>query len=285
MKKHLLFLLMVFVCSVSAMADRYVIDSKHKQVTLREEMQFDGQEWHTVSQGEFGVLENGYEFESVAEPSDKYYVMEKDGKHYKVWTENIKRVTSDGDVVRTNHTTFFGSTFLIDWYMSSTPGLIGLCCGLLALIVFFIGIFCENPSSIFGWIFGGAMSLVAALEIIGFFCVGSDTYWWVNPDEVGYMIAIVMLVPFSITVVMQIIALKLYKLFPIKSAGPNAIFKVLMVIGCVIAVIASIQVIMNFIFAAFCLGFLLYLSGQRTYSRSGNDVYETSIYGTRKIDK
>lgn len=275
---------MVLVCSVSAMADRYVIDTKKKQVML-EEMTFNGEKWQHCDNNSSIVVENGFEFETVAEPSDKYFVLEKDGKNYKVWTEDIKRVTSGGEAVRINHTTFFGSTFLIDWYMSSTPGLIGLCCGLLAAFVFFIGIFRENPPAFCGWIFGGAMSLVAVLEIIGFFCVGSDTYWWVNPDEVGYIIAIIMLLPFCITVVMQIVAFKLYKLFPIGSAVPNTVFKVLMGIGCVIAVIASIQVIMNFIFAAFCLGFLLYLCGQKTYSRSGIDNYESSIFGTRKIDK
>lgn len=284
MRKPLFLLLMVVMCSMSAMADRYVIDSKQQHVILREEMQLNGEEWHTVNQGEFGVLDNGYEFESVAEPSDKYFVMAKDSKHYKVWTKDIKRVTSGGDIVRANHTTFFGSTFLVDWYMSPTPGLIGLCCGFLALIVFFIGLFRENSLALCGWIFGGAMALIAMLEIIGFFCVGSDVYWWVNPDEVGYIVAIIMLVPFSMTAVMQILALKIYKIFPVKAAGPNIVLRILMGIGCVIAVVASIQVIINFIFAAFCLGFLLYLGGQRTYSRSGGDQYETSIFGTRKVN-
>ena len=40
MRKPLFLLLMVVMCSMSAMADRYVIDSKQQHVILREEMQY-----------------------------------------------------------------------------------------------------------------------------------------------------------------------------------------------------------------------------------------------------
>lgn len=201
--------------------------------------------------------------------------------------KNIKPVDKSGDATAgLGIRNYLSNTFMGDFYMTNIPGLAGMICGFLALIVTIIGLFREEPPAFCGWIFGGAMSLIAMLEIVGFFCAGSDAYWWVNPDDVGYIIAIIMLIPFSITATLQIIAFKLYKLFPIKEAGPNVICKILMGIGCVIAVIASIQVIMNFIFAAFCLGLLLWLGGQKTYSKdSSGNIYETSFLRTHKLDK
>lgn len=284
MKQIVLFLIVFILCSISSLADRYVVDCKEPQLKLYEEMTLTEGEWHSSSTDNPVLIDKGYEFEPVKEASDKYFVVQYQGKYYKIWTKDIKRIDTEGNATRVGHRKLLGSSALIDWFMSSRPGLVGLFCAIIAFITLITGILRENPSAIYGWIFGCSMSAIAVIETLGLFSVGSDTYWWVDPDEVGYLIAIIMLFPFSLTMAMQIFAFKFLKLFPIPGKGASIAFKILIAIGGIIAVVASLQVIFKFLFAAFCLGLFLWMGTRKTYYKdySGN-VYESGMFGTGKL--
>ena len=124
------------------------------------------------------------------------------------------------------------------------------------------------------------------LEIVGYYSVGADAFWRVNPDHCGYIIAIVMLFPFSLVMAVQVFGFKLIKYLPVGSRKASVTFKVMTWVGCAVAVLASIQVVLNFLFAVCTLVFFLWMCGQKSYYKdtSGN-IYESNITGMSKLHK
>lgn len=124
------------------------------------------------------------------------------------------------------------------------------------------------------------------LEIVGYYSVGADAFWRVNPDHCGYIIAIVMLFPFSLVMAVQVFGFKLIKYLPVGSRKASVTFKVMTWVGCAVAVLASIQVVLNFLFAVCTLVFFLWTCGQKSYYKdtSGN-IYESNITGMSKLHK
>ena len=56
-----------------------------------------------------------------------------------------------------------------------------------------------------------AMLVVSAIEIVGFVYFGTDIFWWCEYDELGFMGALIMLIPFGIVVWLQFYSIKAYE--------------------------------------------------------------------------
>lgn len=286
MKKALLLLMAVLLGCLSVTAQRYVVNGKKGKIRVVEYEKVDGQ-WTCANKADI-YIDNGYEFEAVPPVSEDQIVMEYDGKYYRVVfpEKELQLVDDMGKDSHLGFRNFMRNTFVGHFYKTSIPGLLGLACALIALVAFGIGIFKEEVPVFLRWGYAGGMCIVSILELGALLSIGIEAYWWVTPDDVGYLIAIVMLFPFSLTVAMQIYAFKLYKFMGEVPGNANIFIKILLGIGCVTAVIAAIQVVFNFIFSFFCLALMIWMGGQKTYSKdSSGNIYENSMFGSSKIDK
>lgn len=287
MKKYVLLLLAVLMSCLTITAQRYVVNGKDGKIRVVEYEKVNGK-WGYVKYAHDIYVENGYEFEAVPPVAKDTIVMEYKGKFYHVVRpeKELKLVDDMGKDAGLGFTNFMRNTFVGKWYRTSVPGMIGVVCAVLALIAFIINLFKDNVPAVLRWLYAVPMSVVSVLEIGAFASIEAEAYWWVNPDDVGYLIAILMLIPFSITIAMQLYAFKLYKYVGQLEGATNVVVKILFGIGCVLAVITTIQVVMNFLFALFTAIGTLWLFGQKTYSTdSSGNTYETNILGTQKLDK
>lgn len=287
MKKTVLLLLAVFMSCLSITAQRYVVNGKKGKIRVVKYEKKDGR-WICADKREDIYIDNGYEFEAVPPVAKDTIVMEYEGAYYHVVfpDKDLELVDDMGKESHLGFRSALRNTFIGKWYRTLMPGLIGLVCTIVALFVFFVSIFKEKVPDILRWLYALPMSLVSLLEIGAFFSIYDEAYWWVNPDDVGYLIAIVMLVPFCITIAMQLYAFKFYKYVGHLSGVMDVVVRILLGVGCVLAVITAILVIKNFLFAFFGAIGVLWLFGQKTYSKdSSGNVYENSVLGQHKLDE
>ncbi len=287
MKRFLLLLTVSLFACLIAEAQRYVVNGKDGKIRVVEYHLVSG-EWKYVEGAPDIYIDNGYEFEAVAPVSKDKIVMEYNGKHYHVVNpeKELEIVDDMGSGEGLGFRNALRHSFVGRWYMTGQPAMIAGVFVLIAIVSLLILLFRNNPGPAAVRAFPVAMSFVALIEAGAALSVGQDAYWWVNPDDVGYLMAICTLIPFSVTVALQLKAIKIYKETGKFSGAANVAVYLLLGLGCILSVIAAVQVVINFLFALFCLLFLLWLSGQKTYSRdSSGNIYETGFTGTHKVDK
>lgn len=287
MKKIFIIMLMAIVGAFAANAQRYMVEGKKGDIRVVEYVLVDG-EWAIANPPAEIHVPNGYEFEAVPPVSKDKIVMEYEGKYYHVVfpKEELKVIDDMGKDSHLGMGNALRNSWLGKWYFTSSPGVLALLCSLVAFIASIISLFKENPSRFMPWAIALPLAFIALLEIGAICSVGGDAYWWVNPDDVGYFIAIVMLIPFGITVAMQCYALKLTAIAGPLPGALGALVKLLLGIGMVAGVLAALGVVMNFLFAALTFIGFIWLAGQGTTRKdsSGNEYY-TNIFGTRKVNK
>lgn len=287
MKKYLLLIIMALLGNIFAYAQRYVVNGKDGKIRVVEYHLVDG-EWTNVKYAPDIYIENGYEFEAVPPVSKDKIVMEYNGKYYHVVfpEKELKLVDDMGAGEGLGFRNAMRNSFIGDWYLGSSPAKLALLLTIIALVVFIISLFKDDVIPVLRYIFVGSVSCVALIEAGAALSVGQDAYWWVNPDDVGYLVACGTLIPYSIAVVLQIYAIKIYNAMGKFDGAANVVAYILMGAGCVLCIISAVQVVINFLFALFTmLGFMWMLS-QKSYSRdSSGKVYESDVLGTREIDK
>ena len=225
MKKYLLLIIMALLGNIFAYAQRYVVNGKDGKIRVVEYHLVDG-EWTNVKYAPDIYIENGYEFEAVPPVSKDKIVMEYNGKYYHVvFPEKELKLVDD-----------MGAG-----YLGSSPAKLALLLTIIALVVFIISLFKDDVIPVLRYIFVGSVSCVALIEAGAALSVGQDAYWWVNPDDVGYLVACGTLIPYSIAVVLQIYAIKIYNAMGKFDGAANVVAYILMGAGCVLCIISAIR--------------------------------------------
>lgn len=267
-------------------AQKYVVNGKKGKIRVVEYHMVDGH-WTYVKGAKDFYVPNGYEFEPVPPVAKDTIVMQYEGKFYHVVfpEKELKLVDDMGKDSQLGFRNKLANSFIGKWYASSRPAVIGLIltvCALLALVVF---LFSENIPGAFRTLFVASMCGISLLELGAFLSLHSDAFWWVNPEDVGYLMAIVTLIPFSITVAMQIFAIKIYNKMGNYDGVLDLCIKIILGLGIVLSIIDAISVIMNFLFAACLLVGAGWLLSGMSYKDSAGNTIHTSPFGTYKTDK
>ena len=259
MKRTLLVLVILQLCALSLMAQRYVVNGKEGKIRVVEYELVDGK-WQYVKFAKDIYVENGYEFEAVPPVSDDCIVMEYGGKYYHViWPDKELEVVDDmGRDTHLGLKNKLRNSAAGAFYFSSTPALAGLVLTILAVIVFIMGIFENNAPRFLRLIFVFCIGGITLLELGAALVLGSDAYWWCNPDDVGYLRAIGSTLLFGITLGIQYGSLKMYKVLGRLDGGGDVLVYIVFGLGMVVATIAFIGVLKNFLFAVCCAIFALF---------------------------
>ena len=298
MKKLIVLFVLITSCVCLCSAQRFIVDSRKGSEKFAMVKKTDG-EWKNVEPLKQVVLPTGYEFESI-NGDDYPLVFEYEGHTYaatKYHTSNVKTVKlldSQGKDVK-DIKKYKGNTVFGKFYFSTKAGYLALACGGLAFLFMVISMLIwvnreKGCPAFFRWAFAVPLAAVGLIELIALFTVGKEAYWWVNPDSVGYFLAIFWLFPYSIIVLMQCGAIWIYR-FLIPEDKENSILDnillVIMGIGMVVAVIGFIQVILEFVVAVFYMIFLCFLaapvSGAVYKDREGRKYVQTGL-GKQRVD-
>lgn len=298
MRKLIGLLLLITYCIGFCNAQRFIVDSRKGSEKFAMVQKSDG-EWKNVVPLKQIVLPNGYEFESI-NGDDYPLVFEYEGKLYaatKYHTSNVKTVKlldSQGKNVE-DIKKYRGNSIFGKFYFSTDAGYIALACGGISFLFLIISLQIwlrreKGCPAFFRWAFGLPLTVIAIIELVALLTVGREAYWWVNPDAVGYFLALFWLLPYSIIVLMQCGAIWIYR-FLIPEDKDNSIFDnvliVIMGIGLVVAVIGFIQVVLEFVMAVAYLILLCFLaapiSGMVYKDRQGNKFVETGL-GRQRVD-
>ncbi|MDE6300820.1 MAG: hypothetical protein K2M19_03810 [Muribaculaceae bacterium] len=286
MKTRIIILFSLLLCSLAMSAQKYVVNGRKDKTRVVEYHMVDGH-WTYVKGARDIYVPKGYEFEAVAPVSKDTIVMPYEGKFYRVVFPD-KELKLVDDMGKDSHLGFrnkLSNTVIGKWYATGRPAVIGLILSACALLALVVALFRENVPAMFRALFVASMCGISLLEVGAFLSLHTDAFWWVNPDDVGYLVAIMTLIPFSVTVAMQVFALKVYNMMGNYEGALNAIVKIILVIGIVLSFIFAIAVIMNFLFAACLLigaGFLF--SGMSYKDSAGNTIHSSAL-GTYKTDK
>ena len=287
MKKWLLFLLVMWLGSLSAMGQRYVVNGKEGKIRVVQYELVDGR-WEDAKPPKDIYVENGYEFEAVPPVSDDEIIMEYEGKYYHViWPDKELEVVDDmGKDAHLGLKNKLRNSVLGDFYFTSTPAIAGLVLTLLALIVFIMGVFEKSSPYFLRLLFVIFVCGIALLEFGAALTLGSDAYWWCNPDDVGYLRAVPFTLLFGVTLALQYNSLKMYKVVGRLDGAGDVMVYVVCGLGMVVATIAFIGVLKNFLFVVCCAVFLFWFFGKasnarhRTTDESGRTIH-VNDFGTR----
>lgn len=258
MKRTLLIWAILQLCALSLMAQRYVVNGKEGKIRVVQYELVDGK-WEDAKPPKDIYVENGYEFEAVPPVSDDCIIMEYEGKYYHViWPDKELEVVDDmGQDTHLGLKNKLRNSAAGAFYFSSTPALAGLVLTVLAIIVFVMGIFEDNAPRFLRLIFVTCIGGITLLELGAALVLGSDAYWWCNPDDVGYLRAIAFTLLFGITLGVQYGSLKMYKVVGRLDGAGDVVVCIVFGLGMVVATIAFIGVLMNFLFAVCCAIFTL----------------------------
>lgn len=258
MKRTLLLWVILQLCALSLMAQRYVVNGKEGKIRVVQYELVDGR-WEDAKPPKDIYVENGYEFEAVPPVSDDCIIMEYEGKYYHVIRPDKELEVVD-DMGKDTHLGLknkLRNSAAGAFYFSSTPALAGLVLTVLAVIVFVMGIFEDNAPRFLRLIFVTCIGGITLLELGAALVLGSDAYWWCNPDDVGYLRAIAFTLLFGITLGVQYGSLKMYKVVGRLDGTGDVLVCIVFGLGMVVATIAFIGVLMNFLFAVCCAIFTL----------------------------
>lgn len=310
MKRYLLFIILILTGISYSFADgqkaqetqRYVVSSKKgKAKFVPVEQEGDKWKWKGINNDIY--VENGTEVEGfevkkdrslnysgspyvyrqslIAEYEGNYYVVvfpEKDLKPIKETGE----LSSDSGLGIRN---YLSNTVLGDFYRTPLPGLLALLCAFISgtIIIFFI--FTGKDSEILSWTFTIPLCLISLLEIGAAFSVGTDAAWWVNPEDVGYLIATPLLIPYAVVAALMIFSYKLYGLVGHVNGPGNMIISILLFIGIGLTVISAIFVVINFLFAACLLIFAGWLFRGIDVKNSDGSTTNMGPLGNYRTDR
>ena len=86
---------------------------------------------------------------------------------------------------------------------------------LLLLVAIIIGVLplklCPSLKRPALYVLPAAMLLVSAIEMAAWLVMGSDTFWWCDPDRYGFFGSLLRVVPFVVLVACQLFSVLLYK--------------------------------------------------------------------------
>lgn len=279
----------MLLSNISIFAQRYMVNGKEGKIRVVQYELVDGK-WTDAKPPKDIYVENGYVFEAVPPVSKKTIIMEYEGKYYHViWPQKELKLLDDmGKDSFMSWKNRARNSFIGDFYFSSTPGLIGLALTFLSLIVFIMGVFEKNTPYFLRVIFAGCITGITLLELGALLSVGSDAYWWCNPDDVGYLTAIPFTLLFGITITAQYYSIKMYKIIGRLKGKADTIFYIISGLGMVAATFAFIGVLLNFLFMACCAIFTIWFFGKASNTRNkttdekGKTIYKNDL-GT-KVD-
>lgn len=268
MKSRLWWMLVLFLGSLSVAAQRYVVNGKEGRIRVVQYELVDGQ-WQDAKPPKDIYVPNGYEFEAVPPVSEKNVIMEYEGKYYHViWPDKeLKLIDDMGRENVLGLRNRLRNSFLGEFYFTSVPPLLGLALTVVALIVFVMGIFERSAPRFLRVVFAVCVCGIALLELGGALALGSDAYWWCNPDDVGYLRAIPFTLLFGLTLAVQYNSIKMYKTVGVLRGAAHTLVYVVCGLGMVVATFAFIGVLMNFLFAACCALFLFWFFGKAGNTR------------------
>lgn len=288
-KSFLLLLVMMLLGNLSVLAQRYVVNGKEGKIRVVQYELVDGK-WEVAKPSKDIYVENGYEFEAVPPVSSKTIVMEYEGKYYHViWPKKeLKLIDDMGKDSSLGIKNRLRNSIIGDFYFTSVPAITGFLFTVLALIIFIMGVFEKNTPYFLRMIFAICICAIALLEFGAAISLGSDAYWWCNPDDVGYLRAIPFTLLFGITIALQYYSIKMYKIVGELDGTANTIVYIVCGLGMVIATFAFISVLMNFLFMVCCALFAFWFFGKagNTRHRTKDDRSNTihvNDFGT-KVD-
>lgn len=287
-QKSLLIIVITLLGCLSVAAQRYKVNGKEGKIRVVEYELTDGQ-WGYVKGAADAYVPNGYEFEAVPPVSDDEIIMQYKGKYYHVIRPE-KELQLIDDMGKDSHLGIKNSlrySAVGDFYFSSTPALAGLTLTLLSFIVFLMALFEKKPPYFMSLIYAVCICGITCLELGAALSLGADAYWWCNPDDVGYLKAIVFTLLFGLTITLQFYSLKIYKITGKLHGFGNLVVYVLCVVGMLAAAIAFIGVLKNFLFVLFCAIFTIFLFsmvGSSSYKRKDHNgkTYYVDGFGIKK---
>lgn len=291
MKRGLLFLIVIIVGCLSMSAQKYAVDSKKGKTRVTEYELVNGK-WNSTEVRNDIYIENGYEFVAVPPVAKDTIVMEYEGKYYRVIfpKEDLMVVDGMGQPTYLGYRNTMRHTFIGAFYKTKLSGLICLGCAAIAFLAFVISIFRDKIPMFLRWLFALPMSIISFLELVAICTVGDVAYWFVNPDDVGYFIAILMLIPYSFVIALQVFAYSLYDALGEVDDPMDGWFKFFIGFGIALAILSAISVVLNFIWAiCFIIGLGAFLAIGNTgygtiYKDSYGNKYQDTLLGKRKID-
>ena len=302
MKKFFVFLLLILTGLSYSFADtqRYMVSSKDGKAKFVPVMK-DGDKWKWEGVNNDIYVENGTEVEGFEIKEDyslnymgtpyvyrKSLIVDYEGKYYVVvFPEKVlKPIDEKGELTSDlGIRNYLSNTFLGDFYRTTKPGVLAL---FFALISGFIAIMClfkERVSDLMKWMFAIPLCIISLLEIGAAFSLGTEAAWWVNPDEVGYLIATPLLIPYSIVAAMMVFSYKLYGFVGHVEGPANIVISVLLIIGAVLTVISAIFVVINFVFAVCMLIGAGWLFGGMNIKNADGSVTNVGPLGTYRTDR
>lgn len=288
MNKIVILLLLIIAAVLPTQAQKYQVNGKDGKIRVVEYVLNEG-EWECKQQGKDIYIENGFEFEAVPPVSKDKIVMEYEGSYYHVVfpDKELKLIDAQGQENVLGFCNKLRNSWLGAIFLTEIPAEICFLFGVIALLLMIISLKFEKTPKWMRIAFASCLSFISVFEIAAFFSVGSDAYWWCNPDDVGYLKAIGTTLLFSIVAVIQIYGIKLYKFIGTVDGPAHGLFMAFCGIGAVAAVLASIGVLMNFLFAVCCLIFGIWLfstagKGRNKRTDQNGNTYYVDDFGVKR---
>lgn len=303
MKKLLLILILIFtgVSFAGAENQKYVVSNKKEGKARFIPVEKEGENWIWIKDASVVYFENGTEFEGfVIHPDEslnyvrspyvsrKNLIAEYEGKYYVVplSDKNVTPIDESGNATAgLGIRNYLSNSKLGDYYRTSNPGMIALGCVIISAIFMFVSLKREKVSMFIRWGFSLPLCIVSVLEIGAAFSLGTDAAWWVNPDDVGYLIATPLLIPYAMVAGLMVFSYKLYGIVGKVNGVANYVVSVLMIIGIVLTVISAIFVVINFLFAAFLLIFAGWVLKGVDHKNYDGSVTHTGPLGSYRTDQ
>ena len=310
MKKYLVFLILLLTGISYSFAEgqeaqetqRYVVSSKNGKAKFVP-VEKDGDKWKWKGINNDLYVENGtevvgfkveknrslnysgspyvYRESLIAELDGNYYVVVFPEKDLKPVKESGELSSDSGLGIRN----YLSNTRLGDFYRTPLPGLLALFCIFISGIVLIYFIFKDKDSEVVKWAFALPLCLISLLEIGAAFSVGTDAAWWVNPEDVGYLIATPLLIPYALIAAFMVFSYRLYGVIGHVDGPGNIVISALLFIGIGLTVISAIFVVINFLFAACLLIFAGWLFGGNTFKNLDGSVTNSGPLGSYRTDR
>ena len=302
MKKYIVFLILILTGISYSFAEnqRYVVSNKNGKAKFVPVVQ-DGDKWMWEGVNNDIYVENGTEVEGFEIKEDrslnyksspyvynKSLIVEYEGKHYVVVfpEKDLKPVDENGELSSgLGIRNYLSNTVLGNFYRTAKPGLLAFFMALISAFIVIVCLFKEKHSEIMKWVFAVPLCIISLLEIGAAFSLGTDAAWWVNPDEVGYLIATPLLIPYAIVAALMVFSYKLYGFVGHVEGPANTVISILLIIGIVLTVISAIFVVINFVFAVCMLIAAGWLFGGFNTKNADGSTTNTSVLGTYKTDR
>ena len=214
MKHRIFILLITLLSSLSISAQKFVLDplfgdSVKCSVAVKADTV-----WKLAEPLQHVSLEKGLEIESCGKTSNSFYVAFKhDGKTYMVSQDALKFSANNADDVENPQSDDIVKkhTAIGHFFATYIPLVMMV---VLTLFSFILYKLYDKNKKLRRYVIKAlpaSMALLAIIEIVGFWYMGGDFFWWCDKERFGFFGSLLRMLPMVLIMLYQILSFKLFE--------------------------------------------------------------------------